>query len=113
MVALIREKDVERMNSAEIKHEALQLARMEPDRVIDFSKGPRLAMSVTAREAFSSGIVASKNYGKDIKYDLPDNKDFICSVPKGVTREKALENFFVTTEGTGVYADIKARLETE
>jgi GH24 family phage-related lysozyme (muramidase) len=29
------------------------------------------------------------------------------------TKEKALENFFVTTEGTGVYADIKAKLETE
>lgn len=94
--------NVEKMTSAELKHDILLFAKNYPEEFLDAINDPDIEVNDTVARAFSEKYVIVKGK-KDIHYNLAKNKKKILTIPFGETKEMALMSWFKSDEGLEFY----------
>jgi hypothetical protein len=105
MLAIARiylDTDVEKASSQELKRDILLLARRSPFEFIEYVNDPELDILNTASRAFEEGYVILKG-GKDIYYNLQNNKKKIRTTPFDSTPVEALSMWLKSNEGLDFY----------
>lgn len=90
--------DVDKMSSAEIKYDVMLFAENYPQEFLDAIDDPDMDVNNLAARAFKEQYVTFRA-GKDIYYNMPDNKKKLMTVPHGMKPENALATWLHSDEG--------------
>lgn len=96
-------KDTSKMSASELKWDIMQIAEDYTQDFLDSLEDPELVVDDIAFRAFKDGYVATRNHGRDVHYNLKDNKKRMFSVPMNETPETALRSWLKTDEGQEFY----------
>ena len=96
-------RTVEKMSISEMKWEVMRIAENYPEDFMDSLDDPEMAIDDIAFRAFKDGYVSTRNHGRDVHYNLKDNRKRMFSVPMDETPEKALAAGIKTEEGQDFY----------
>jgi hypothetical protein len=102
IVRIYLDSDVDRMTVAEIKHEVLLFARNYPQDLLDAIDDPDIEVNDIASRAFNEAYVTFRA-GKDIHYNLKNNKKKILTVPFGEKKEDIFMSWLKSDEGIEFY----------
>jgi hypothetical protein len=94
--------DVDKMSSAELKRDILVFAKNYPNDFLDAINDPDLSVSNIASRAINEGYVTFRA-GKDLYYNLKDNKKKILTVPFGTEASDALMTWLHSDDGVKLY----------
>jgi hypothetical protein len=102
IVRIYLDSDVDRMTVAEIKHEVLLFARNYPQDLLDAIDDPDIEVNDIASRAFNEAYVTFRA-GKDIHYNLKNNKKKILTVPFGEKKEDVFMSWLKSDDGIEFY----------
>lgn len=102
IVRIYLNSDVDKMTVAEIKHEVLLFARNYPQDLLDAIDDPDIEVNDIASRAFNEAYVTFRA-GKDIHYNLKNNKKKILTVPFGEKKEDVFMSWLKSDEGIEFY----------
>jgi hypothetical protein len=102
IVRIYLDSDVDKMTVAEIKHEVLLFARNYPQDLLDAIDDPDIEVNDIASRAFNEAYVTFRA-GKDIHYNLKNNKKKILTVPFGEKKEDIFMSWLKSDEGIEFY----------
>jgi len=94
--------NIDKMSANELKMNLITLAKENPEAFLEILDDPDLDISNVAALAFEKGLVNFRA-GKDIFYNLEDNKKKILTVSHDVDKIDALSAWFKTNEGREFY----------
>ena len=108
MVAIIRifkdtHIDASKMTVQELRWEVRQIAERYPQDFLEAIDDPDLFVDDLGIKAINDGFVSVRNGGRDLHYNLKDNKKRMFSVPMGESVESALAAWFKTEDGHEFY----------
>lgn len=96
-------KNTTKMSANELKWEVMNIAEAYPEDFMDSLEDPELAIDDIAFRAFKDGYFATRNHGRDVHYNLKDNRKRAFSVPMDETPESALSAWLKSEEGQEFY----------
>ncbi len=96
-------KNTDKMSSSELKWEIMNIAEAYPQDFMDSLEDPELVIEDIAFRAFKDGYFATRNHGRDVHFNLKDNRKRAFSVPLNETPETALSAWLKTEEGQESY----------
>ena len=99
--------NVDNMTSAELKRDVFVYARNNPNDFLELIEDPRLEMNNFVTDLFSKGHLGERNNGREIFYNLKNNKKRLMTVPFGEHPKSALIAFFQSDEGVEAYEHLK------
>jgi hypothetical protein len=102
IVRIYLDSDVDKMTVAEIKHEVLLFARNYPQDLLDAIDDPDIEVNDIASRAFNEAYVTFRA-GKDIHYNLKNNKKKILTVPFGEKKEDIFMSWLKSDDGVEFY----------
>ncbi len=102
---------VDTMTIPELKRDLLIYAKENPGDFINTINDPMLQLQDDVHLIFKAGFLTTKNNGKDVYYNLPNNKKRLLSVPFGEEAHWIVASFFQTDDGVDVYKILKDRLK--
>jgi hypothetical protein len=102
IVRIYLDSDVDKMTVAEIKHEVLLFARNYPQDLLDAIDDPDIEVNDIASRAFNEAYVTFRA-GKDIHYNLKNNKKKILTVPFGEKKEDIFMSWLKSDDGIEFY----------
>jgi hypothetical protein len=102
IVRVYLDSDVDKMTVAEIKHEVLLFARNYPQDLLDAIDDPDIEVNDIASRAFNESYVTFRA-GKDIHYNLKNNKKKILTVPFGEKKEDIFMSWLKSDDGIEFY----------
>jgi hypothetical protein len=91
------------MSINEMKWEVMKIAEEYPEDFLDSLDDPEMAVDDIAFRAFKDGYVATRNHGRDVHYNLKDNRKRAFSVPLNETPEAAFSAWLKSEEGQEFY----------
>jgi hypothetical protein len=94
--------DVDRMTSSEIKHDILLFAKNYPEDFLYSVDDPDISVNDFSSRAFREGYITFRA-GKDIHYNLSNNKKKILTVPFGERKEDVFMTWLKSNEGVEFY----------
>lgn len=94
--------NVEKMSTAELKRDIRLFAKTNPQEFLQAVEDPELDVDNIAIRAFNENYVQFRG-GKDIFYNLKDNKKKILTVPFGENHFDSMSKWLRTTEGHDFY----------
>lgn len=106
MASLIRVytgKNTDKMSVSELKWDVMRLAEEDPQEFLDALDDPELAIDDLAFKAFKDAYVSTRNHGRDVHYNLKDNRKRIFTVPMDETAEQAFSSWLRSDEGQEFY----------
>lgn len=95
--------DVERMSSKELRRDILVFARNNPYEFLTMAGDPEVKMKNNIAQFFDMNIIQFRNNGKDVYFNLPNNKKRMLTVPEGEDGYDAVKIYFETEEGEPTY----------
>lgn len=96
------DSNVDKMTAAEIKHDILLFARNYPEDFLYAIEDPDIDVNDISSRAFDEGYVTFRA-GKDIHYNLKNNKKKILTVPFGEKKEDVFMTWLKSDEGLEFY----------
>lgn len=99
--------NVDAMTSAELKRDVFVYARNNPTEFLDLIEDPRLEMTNFVSNLMGQGHLGERNNGREIFYNLKNNKKRLMTVPFGEDPKSALIAFFQSDEGLEAYEYLK------
>ena len=99
------------MSTAELKRDVLVYARNNPEDFIDTLNDPALQMYDDVVQIFSKNLLSKRNKGRDIYFNLKDNKTKILTVPYGEDANDIMASYFQTDDGIETYKLLKQMLK--
>lgn len=96
------DSNVDKMTSAEIKHDVLLFARNYPEDFLYAIEDPDIDVNDISSRAFDEAYVTFRA-GKDIHYNLKNNKKKILTVPFGERKEDVFMSWLKSDEGLEFY----------
>ena len=90
------------MTSSEIKHDILLFAKNYPEEFLDAIDDPDISVNDFSSRAFKEGYITFRA-GKDIHYNLSNNKKKILTVPFGERKEDVFMTWLKSNEGVEFY----------
>jgi hypothetical protein len=96
-------RDTSKMSTNELKWEIMKIAEDYPEDFLESLDDPDLEIDDLAHKAFKDGYMATRNHGRDVHYNLKDNRKRAFSVPMNETPESALAAWFKTEDGQEFY----------
>lgn len=96
-------RDTSKMSTNELKWEIMKIAEDYAEEFLESLDDPDLEIDDLAHKAFKDGYMATRNHGRDVHFNLKDNRKRAFSVPMNETPETALANWFKTDEGQEFY----------
>lgn len=103
--------NVDKMSSAELKRDVRLYARNNPEDFLNTLNDPMLKLQSLASNCFSEGLLKLKNKGKDIYFNLPQNKKKLLSIPFGDSPVHTLASFFQTDDGIELMSMLENKLK--
>ena len=78
---VIMGSDVSRMTSAEIKRDIRMYSRRNPVEFLEMLDDPMIKLQSLSQKALDERILILKNKGRDVYFNLKDNKKKMITVP--------------------------------
>jgi len=111
IVRIFNGGDVSRLSIVELKWEVMRIAEDYPEDFLEAIDDPDLEIDDLSLKAFKDGYVSTRNHGRDVHYNLKDNKKRMFSVPSGETPETALRTWLKSDEGLEFYTYLMREYE--
>ena len=102
---------VENMTTAELKRDILVYAKNNPDDFLDTINDPMLELMDDVYQFFNTSLLTLKNSGKDVYYNLPNNKKKMLTVPFGEDVNFIVASFMQSDDGLEVYKLLKNKIK--
>jgi len=102
---------VENMTTAELKRDILVYAKNNPDYFLDTLNDPMLELMDDVYQFFNTSLLTLKNSGKDVYYNLPNNKKKMLTVPFGEDVNFIVASFMQSDDGLEVYKLLKNKIK--
>ena len=93
---------IDKMSTAELKRDVLVYAKNYPIQFIEMLNDPMLKLQNTCAKFFDFNLLLLKNKGRDIYFNLPQNKKKLLTVPYGEDKVYILASYLQTDEGIEV-----------
>lgn len=103
IVRIFKGKNTEKMSVSELKWETMQIAEDYTEEFLEALDDPELAVDDIAIRAFKDGYVSTRNHGRDVHYNLKDNRKRMFSVPMDESPESALAAWLKSDDGQEFY----------
>ena len=103
-------KDVTKMSTAELKRDVLVYARNNPKEFLNTLNDPMTNMTATVALMFDKGLL-SYRAGKDVHFNLPNNKKRMLTVPYGESRDYIVASYLQSDEGLETFKLLEPMLE--
>lgn len=103
--------NVDKMSTAELKRDIRLYALNNPEDFLDTLNDPMLKLQSLASNCLAQGLLKIKNKGKDIYFNLPQNKKKLLSIPFGDSAISTLASFFQTDDGIELMTMLENKLE--
>lgn len=113
IVRIFTDKNVDKMDAKTIKWECMQIAKNEPEDFMDAIDDPELERDDLAIRAINDGFVSVRNGGRDIHYNLKDNKKRLMTVPLNERPESALAAWLQSDDGIEFLQYLRNHYEEE
>ena len=101
---------VDKMSSSEIKREMMMYAKRYPQDFLEAVNDPSLKINNIAARAISDGYLVLKNHGKDLYFNLKENKKKLLTVPYGANATTVLASYLQSDEGVELYQFLEDKL---
>jgi len=111
VVRVLMGSDVDNMTTAEIRRDAMILAKRDPEGILSVKSDPSFEVKDIAARSIAEGHLGLRNQGRDIYYNFPDRKAKLLTVPMGEEPASALERWFLSDDGVETYTILKKMLE--
>jgi hypothetical protein len=106
---LVLNGNVDTMSSAEVKRDMMLFAKRYPQDFMEALDDPSLSINNIAFKAISEGYLTFRN-GKEIYYNLKDNKKRLLTVPFGEDHIYVLASFLQSNEGLELYKFLEEKI---
>jgi len=103
-------RDVTKMSTAELKRDVLVYARNNPKEFLNTLNDPMTNMSATVALMFDKGLLGYRA-GKDVHFNLPNNKKRMLTVPYGEDRDYIVASYLQSDEGLETFKLLEPMLE--
>lgn len=104
---------VDNMTIPEIKRDILVYSKNNPQDFVNTLNDPTLQLQDDVYQIFQAGFLQTRNNGKEVYYNLPNNKKRLLSVPFGENPDWMVASFFQSDDGVEIYKLLKNRLKKE
>lgn len=101
---------VDKMSTHELKRDVLVYAKRNPKEFLEMLDDPMLDLQNTCAKFLDMNILVLKNKGKDIYYNLADNKKKLLTVPYGEDPVYILASFMKSDDGIEVFRLLEQKL---
>lgn len=101
---------VDRMTSSEVKRDMMIYAKRYPQDFLEAVNDPSLKINNIAARAISDGYLATRNQGRDLYFNLKENKKKLLTVPFGANPATVLASYLQSDEGIELYQFLEDRL---
>jgi len=101
---------IEKMSSSEIKRDMMLYAKRYPQDFLEAIHDPSLKINNIAARAFSDGYMTLKNHGKDIYFNLKENKKKLVTIPFGDNANSVLASYLQSNEGLELYKFLEEKI---
>ena len=102
---------VDRKSTSELKRDILVYSRNYPEEFIDILNDPSLQVYDDVVQIFANNLLSKRNKGRDVYFNLKDNKTKILTVPYGEDASDIMASYFQTDEGIETYKLLKQMLK--
>lgn len=102
---------VEAMTSPELKRDLLIYSKNNPEDFLDTISDPKLELMDDVHQFFSATFLGFRNNGKDVYYNLSNNKKKMLTVPFGEDPYFIVSSFLQSDDGLEVYKLLKNKLK--
>jgi hypothetical protein len=102
---------VENMTTAELKRDILVYAKNYPDDFLDTINDPMLELMDDVYQFFNLSLLTIRNNGKDVYYNLPNNKKKMLTIPFGEDPNFIVASFMRSDDGLEVYKLLKNKIK--
>jgi len=102
---------VENMTTAELKRDILVYAKNNPDDFLDTVNDPMLELMDDVYQFFNLALLSTRNNGKDVYYNLPNNKKKMLTIPFGEDVNFIVASFMKSDDGLKVYKLLKNKIK--
>lgn len=113
IIRMFSSKNPDKMDAKEIKWECMQIAKSEPAAFLDAIDDPDLELDDIAVRAIRDGFVSVRNGGRDIHYNLKDNKKRLMTVPLNEEPESALAAWLQSDDGLEFFKYLRNHYDGE
>jgi hypothetical protein len=100
----------ESMSSSEVKRDMMLYAKRYPQDFLEAIHDPSLKINNIAARAFSDGYMTLKNHGKDIYFNLKENKKKLVTIPFGDNANSVLASYLQSNEGLELYKFLEEKI---
>ena len=100
----------ESMSSSEVKRDMMLYAKRYPQDFLEAINDPSLKINNIAARAFSDGYMSLKNHGKDIYFNLKENKKKLITIPFGDNATSVLASYLQSNEGLELYKFLEEKI---
>lgn len=102
---------IEKMSTSELKRDVLVYAKKNPITFMEMLNDPMLQLQNTCAKFFENDLLRLKNKGRDIFFNLPQNKKKLLTVPYGEDSNYILASYLQTDEGIEVLRLLENKLQ--
>ena len=99
------------LSTAELKRDILVYSRNNPQDFIDIINDPSLQMYDDVVTIFAKNLLSKRNKGRDVYFNLANNKTKILTVPFGEDPIDIMASYFQTDDGVETYKLLKQMLK--
>tara|TARA_R110002020_G_scaffold394788_2_gene604821 strand:+ start:70 stop:822 length:753 start_codon:yes stop_codon:yes gene_type:complete len=103
--------DVDTLSTAELKRDILVYSRNYPNDFMEVINDPTLQVQEDVVLFFQNQMITLRNNGKDVYFNLKDNKKKLIAVPYGEDAEYILADYFQSDDGLEIYKYLKKILK--
>lgn len=103
-------RDVTKMSTAELKRDVLVYARNNPKNFLDTIDDPMTDITSTVALLFDKNLLSWRS-GKDVHFNLPNNKKRMLTVPHGEDRDYIVASYLQSDEGLETLKLLEPMLE--
>jgi len=101
---------IDKMSTAELKRDVLVYSKNYPVQFLEMLNDPMLQLQNTCAKFFDLGLLTLKNKGRDIYFNLPQNKKKLLTVPFGENNIYILASYLQTDEGLEVLRLLEGKI---
>ncbi len=101
---------VDRMTSSEVKRDMMIYAKRHPQDFLEAVNDPSLKINNIAARAISDGYLVLKNNGKDLYFNLKENKKKLLTIPFGDNATSVLASYLQSDAGIELYQFLDDKL---
>jgi hypothetical protein len=101
---------IEKMSSSEIKRDMMIYAKRYPQDFLEAVNDPSLKINNIAARALSDGYLTLRNNGKDLYFNLKENKKKLVTIPFGDNATSVLASYLQSDEGIELYQFLDDKL---